>query len=199
MLNKKAQKKKQDGFGAPEFLVVLFVVAIIAVLALPKIISSRDASQPVEVKNEIVSMLLDAQKEAAAQNAVVTFRYDGINHKIIVYGGKYGALNHNGNQVFDLQGDAAASGKILYGRLATVPAKRLGNISDITPINKGIVEVQFQPDGRALNEEKQPVNKCLFFYNAKNPGETAFAVTIAGNEGQIRIWRYNQKLNDYIE
>jgi Tfp pilus assembly protein FimT len=199
MLNKQVPEKKQTGFGMPEFLIIFFVIAIIAVLALPKIISSRSSSQFAEAKKHLISTLLSAQREATIQNTDITFHYDAAKNRIILYGGKHGGLNDYRNQALEIESDGLSAGSVIYGRPSGAPIKALGDGSDITPLSEGIVEVRFQPDGTVLDEEGAPQNKSLFFYNSKNPLETAFAVSILGKEGQIKFWRYNPAISDYVE
>jgi type II secretory pathway pseudopilin PulG len=199
MLNKQTQIKKQNGFGIPELLIVFFVVAIIVVLALPRIISSHSWSQFAEAKKHLISMILSAQREATIQNTDITFRYDAINNKVIIYGGKFGGLNDFRNQMFEMDSDGLTSSNVIYGRPSMAPHIALGEGADLTPLTEGIVEVKFQSNGIVVDDENTPENKSLFFYNSKNPRETAFAISILGKEGQIKIWRYSSAVNDYIE
>jgi hypothetical protein len=50
-----------------------------------------------------------------------------------------------------------------------------------------------------LDAAGNPINKALFFYHSKNPLKTAFAVSVLGAGGRVKVWRYSQGVNKYVE
>lgn len=200
MLNKKALPKQQAGAGIPELLIVVFVISILIVLALPRIITSRSISQFAEVKKQFIASILNAQKEAMSAGAPITFRYDDTSKQVIIYGGRFGGLSDIRNQVLKMDEEAITSGRAIYGRPAGAKVTPLMDGSNITPLTEeGVVEIQFQPNGSIIDENNALQDKALFLYNSKNPKETAFAITIKGSGEQIKIWRFSQAVNDYME
>ena len=200
MLNKRKSIKKQKGFGVAEMLIVILVIAILVVLALPTIISSRSSSYFAEVRKQALTSLLTAQKEAMTQGAPIVYRYDNINKQIVIYGGNFGGLGDFRNQVFKLESEGGvSSGKVTYGRPSGAPATPLSDGINTTPLFEGAVEIRFQPTGAIMDENNNLQDKSMFFYNSNNPKETAFAISVKGNGEQIKIWRYSPAINDYIE
>jgi type II secretory pathway pseudopilin PulG len=200
MLNKKALPKQQAGAGIPELLIVIFVIAILIVLALPRIITSRSISQFADVKKQFIASVLNAQKEAMSVGAPITFRYDDTNKKVVIYGGRFGGLSDFRNQVIEMDDKAISSGRVIYGRPPGAKVTPLMDGSNITPVTEdGVVEIQFQPNGSITDENNAQQDKALFLYNSKNPKETAFAISIKGSGEQIKIWRFSPAVNDYME
>lgn len=193
------KNKGQKGVGLAELLIVLLVISIIVVLALPQIIASRRLFRFSGMQRQLVASLRDARQEAMSQRAAVTFRYDDINKRIVIYGGSFGVLGDGKNRVLAIATDGLAPSEVIYGRPANAPLAALGDGSNVTALAAGGVEVQYQPDGSVIDASNNPQNKALFFYNSKNPGETAFAVSVLGAGGRAKIWRYSPGVNAYVE
>ena len=90
-LNRQLKLKKQNGFSLPELIVVLLVVAIILVLALPQVISSRRLFRFSGIQRQIATSLREARQEAMAQRKPVTFRFDNTSKYTVTYGGDFTA------------------------------------------------------------------------------------------------------------
>lgn len=196
----KTQKnKRQHGVGLIEIVIVLLVMAIIVVLALPQIMSSRRLFRFSGLQRQISATLRDTRQEAMSQRTAITFRYDNASKTMIVYGGKFGAPGDAKNPVMPMTGDGVADDELAYGRPAGAPAAALGDGLNLTALSSNAVEVQYQPDGSVINSSNVPENKALFFYNTKNPAETAFAVSVLGAGGRAKIWRYSIGVNAYVE
>lgn len=198
-INKKIKLGRQRGVSLPELLIVFFVIAILIVLALPQLISSRRAFRFSGMQRQIVSSLREARQEAMSQRTAITFRYDDTDKKIVVYGGSFGALGNAKNRSVTMAGEGLQPGEVVYGRPPGAPVSALADSANLTTLSAGAVEVTFQADGSVVDASDIPINKALFFYNSKNPSETAFAVSVLGAGGRAKVWRYSRGVNAYVE
>jgi Tfp pilus assembly protein FimT len=198
-INKKLTLNRQSGVSLPELLIVFFVIAILIVLALPQLISSRRALRFSGMQRQIVSSLREARQEAMSQRAAITFRYDDADKKIVVYGGSLGTLGNAKNRSVTMAGEGLQPGEVVYGRPAGAPVSALADSANMTSLSANAVEITFQADGSVVDASDIPINKALFFYNSKNPAETAFAVSILGAGGRAKVWRYSRGVNAYVE
>jgi Tfp pilus assembly protein FimT len=192
-------KNKQKGFSIAELLIVFFVIAIIAVLALPQIISSRRLFRFAGVQREVVSALRDARQQAIGQRTAITFSYDNVSKQIVFSGGNFGAPGNANNQVTPLTGDGIVPDELIYGRPSGAPAAALGDGTNMTSLSANRVEITFQSDGSVLDSDNNPQNTALFFYSSQTPGDTAFAVSVLGAGGRAKLWKYNLNANAYVE
>lgn len=201
MLGKNRKKFLRDdkGFSMPELVIVLLIAAIILVLALPQIISSRRLMKFSSVQRQIASSLTETRQEAMSQRRSVTFRYDDTSKRLIIFGGSFGAFGNAQNKTIDLEGFGVAPTEIKYGRPTGVPTAALTDTTNLTSLTASIIEITFQPDGSVIDASNNPQNKALFFYNDKYPNDTAFAVSVLGAGGRVKIWRYKQSVNSYVE
>lgn len=198
-INKKITFNRQSGISLPELLIVFFVIAILIVLALPQLISSRRAFRFSGMQRQIVSSLREARQEAMSQRAPITFRYDDTDKKIVVYGGGFGALGNAKNRSVAIAGEGLQPSEVVYGRPTGAPVSALADSANMTSLSAGAVEIVFQADGSVVDASDVPINKALFFYNSKNPSDTAFAVSVLGAGGRAKVWRYSRGVNAYVE
>lgn len=198
-MSQKQENKGQRGVGLIELVVVFLIVAIIVVLALPQVMSSRRLFRFSGLQRQISATLRDTRQEAMSQRAPITLRYDNANKRLIVYGGKFGAAGDGRNPIMPMTGDGLLSDEVVYGRPAGAATAALGDGSNLTALSSNAVEIEYQPDGSVINSSNIPQNKALFFYNPKTPVETAFAVSVLGAGGRAKIWRYSAGVNAYVE
>ena len=198
-INKKKLLGNSKGFSLPEIVVVLLVGGIILVIALPQLISSRRLMKFSSVQRQIASSLTEARQEAMSQRRAITFRYKNDTKEIIVYGGSFGAMGSAENKITDLAGFGVPVAEIIYGRPGGVSTAALSDTTNLTALSGNGVEVTFQPDGSVFDASGNPQNKALFFYNNKYRTETAFAVSVLGAGGRVKVWRYKQGVNAYVE
>jgi Tfp pilus assembly protein FimT len=198
-INKKITLNRQSGVSLPELLIVFFVIAILIVLALPQLISSRRALRFSGMQRQIVSSLREARQEAMSQRTAITFRYDDADKKVVVYGGSFGTLGNTKNRSVTMAGEGLQPNEVVYGRPAGAPVSALADSANMTSLSSNAVEITFQADGSVVDASDIPINKALFFYNSKNPAETAFAVSILGAGGRAKVWRYSRGVNAYVE
>lgn len=198
-IRKSPERKNQKGFSLAEVLIVLFVIAIIVVLALPQIISSRRLFRFAGVQKQIVSVLREARQEAMSQRTPITFRYDNTNKRVLLSGGKFGAAGDAKNQIHELAGNGVTQDEVMYGRPTGVTTAALGDATNLTALTLNRVDITFQTDGSVVDGSNNPKNHALFFYDDSNPAESAFAVSILGAGGRTKLWRYASAVNMYVE
>ncbi len=191
--------KKQQGFSIPELIVVLLVLSIIVVLALPQILSSRRLFRFSGLQRQFVTSLRETRQEAMSQRKPITFRYDNASKTAVTYGGSFGALGDVKNKIVQLSGSGVESDDVKYGRPTGVPTSALSDTTNLTSLSSNAVEMTFQLDGSVIDASNNPQNQALFFYHDKYRLETAFAVSVLGAGGRIKVWRYSQGVNAYVE
>jgi Tfp pilus assembly protein FimT len=200
-MSKKAprKKRKQLGLGAIELLIVVLVIAIIAVLALPQILSSRQLSKFTNVQKQVVSVLREARQEAMSQQNPITFRFNNAEKTVTLSGGNFGKMGDSKNRVIQLNEEGLSPNEIIYGRPAGASGAKLGDGTNLTELTDNVVEITFSTDGSVIDEAKNPQNKAIFFYSSKASAEAAFAVSILGEGGRAKVWRFNPGTNGFIE
>ena len=198
-INKKDKLRKQKGFSLPELIVVLLVASIIGALALPQMIASRRLFRFSGFQRQIAASLREARQEAMSQRKPIIFRYDNSSQRLITYGGSFGAVGDGKNVIVTMADSGLESGDIIYGRPAGVTAAALSDTTNLTALSGNAVEITFQSDGSVLDAGNNPRNQALFFYHNKYRLETAFAVSILGAGGRVKVWRYSQGANAYVE
>lgn len=198
-INNEVKLAKQKGFSLPELVIVLLVGAIILVVALPQIISSRRLFRFSGLQRQVATSLRESRQEAMSQRKPITFRYDNANKRIVTYGGSFGALGDAKNIVVSLTGSGVESDDVKYGRPTGVPTSALSDTTNLTNLSSNAVEITFQADGSVIDASNNPQNRALFFYHDKYRLDTAFAVSILGAGGRIKVWRYSQGVNSYVE
>lgn len=188
--------KPQRGLSVPELIVVLLVVAIISVIALPQILSSTELFGFSGMQREMVSYLREAREQAIAQRKSITFRYDHDKKRVVLYGGRYGNLGDYSNFVAAFDG---SDYDLDYGLPASVTATALADGTEMSPLSGDVIEITFRSDGSVLDAGDNPRDHALFFFHKKHQRSTAFAVSVLGAGGRIKLWRYSERVDAYIE
>jgi Tfp pilus assembly protein FimT len=189
----------QEGIGMPELVIVLLIISILAVLALPQILSSRRLFRFSGMQREVVTLLRETRQEAMSQRKPITFQYQDNQKKIIIYGGVFGSLGDSKNKVYELANSGVANDDIVYGRPVFAPVAALSDGTNLTVLTSEMIEVTFQPDGSVVDASDNPEDFALFFYHKQHQKNTAFAVSILGAGGRVKLWRYSQGVNVYVE
>lgn len=192
-------KHGQRGFSLPEIIVVLLVISILVVLALPQVISSRRMLRFAGFQRQVASSLVDARQQAMSQRVPVTLRYDDSDKNLIIYGGSYGAIGDAQNKKIMLTDSGLEISDVVYGRPSGTARSALSDTSNLTPLTRNYVDITFQADGSVVDGANNPVNNGLFFYHKKYAKESAFAVSILGAGGRVKLWRYSKGANAYVE
>jgi hypothetical protein len=143
--------------------------------------------------------LSEAQREAISQKVPIKFRYDNINKIIVIYDGNYGALSDARNRIIDFSSFGLEKSYIVYGRPDEMINSPLADASNLTELTENSVEISFLPDGSVRDASDNLQNNALFFYYKKHPEDSAFAVSVQGEGGHIKVWGYSKNINDYVE
>ncbi len=191
--------QQQKGFSLPELVIVLLVAAILLVIALPQIISSTRLFRFSGLQRQVAASLRDARQEAMSQRTPVTFRYQHNKRQLVIYGGSFGSFGDRKNIVHEMADSRLAKNDIRYGRPGSVSRAALSDGTALTALTSNAVEMTFQPDGSVINSSNIPQNTALFFFHDKHRKETAFAVSVLGAGGRVKVWRYSQGVNSYVE
>lgn len=193
------RKRNQSGFSLAELLIVFFIIAIIVVLALPQIMSSRRLFRFGGVQRQVVSALREARQEAMSQRTPITLRYSNVSKTMTLSGGSLGSVGDSKNRIFQLAGEGLTVDEVVYGRPSGASVAALGDGTNLTSLSANLLDITFQPDGSVIDASNNPQNKALFFYSSETPDETAFAVSILGAGGRAKVWRYSSNVNTYVE
>ena len=93
--------------------------------------------------------------------------------------------------------------ELMYGRPQGVAANVLGDGVDKTDLPNATnqINITFQPDGTVVDANGNPLNRALFFYNTQYDKDSAFAISVLGAAGRVKVWRYNTNVtpNAYVE
>ncbi len=198
-LRTRKNTKKQQGFSLPELVIVLLIIAIIGVIALPQMIAARRAFRFSGMQRQVAGALAEARQQAMSQRKAITLRYKNTEKETVIYGGGFGTVNDSKNKIEALDGSGIQKAEIVYGQPPGASTAALGDGTNVSALSGGMVEVTFQPDGSVLDASGNPENKALFFYHSKKPKSMAFAVSVLGAGGRIKIWRYSENVNKYVE
>jgi prepilin-type N-terminal cleavage/methylation domain-containing protein len=192
-------RRSNAGFSVIELVIVLLLVAIILVFAIPQVISSRRQFSFASIQRQSVSSLRDARQTAINQRQPITFRYEDTSKQMIIYGAGLGALGDAKNLVVRMSGNGLRAGNIKYGIPTGVTPGALGDGTSMTALTVGVVEITFQGDGSVLDGSENPIDGALFFYHELYGKDAAFAVSVLGATGRVKLWRYSNASSAYVE
>ena len=134
-----------------------------------------------------------------SQRKQITLSYQDAGKKLIVSGGSFGAAGDAKNLTYELSGSGLDAGNIVYGRPGGAMPAALADSSNLTPVAAGKVSITFETDGSVIDSGNNPKNSALFFYNNLSPETMAFAVSVLGAGGRVKVWRYNAAIQSYVE
>ena len=206
-------------------LIVLAIIAIISAIALPQMIGSARLITSAGMPRELVTYLRFARQEAISQQVVFTCRYDNQTKTItIINHGERGiTYDPTADAMVKLPGNTAASANVVADvNVEQISLSKLGvPAADITfgrvdgqnpstatlddgtlmtalPTSKQI-NITFQPDGSVVNAQNSTITRTLFLYNQQAQKESAFAISVLGTTGRVKLWRYDRNANKYSE
>jgi prepilin-type N-terminal cleavage/methylation domain-containing protein len=193
-----SRNAKECGFSIPELLIVLLIIAIIVVLALPQVMSSRRLLRFAGVQRQIVSSIREARQAAMSQRLQVTFRYDDATKSASIYGGSYGPLGSSSNNKYSISDSGLVANEVIYGKPMGASPAALGDGTNLSALTANAIEIKFRADGSVVDVANNPVNTSLFFYDSLATG-SAFAVSVLGAGGRVKVWRYVPSSAVYVE
>jgi prepilin-type N-terminal cleavage/methylation domain-containing protein len=200
------------GYSMLETLIVVALITVLSALALPQMIAQRRLSRSLGVTREILSQLRQARQMAMSQRQAVTFQYNDTLKQICIIDHNsnpgaaiyavFGYPNTAGSRVLNatpLATGGLIRSEITYGIPTGVPNVPLGDGISMTPLLNSQINVTFQPDGSVIDSAGNPMGIGLFIYNSVTPRGTAAAMSVVGASGRIKIWRYDQNANAFVE
>jgi Tfp pilus assembly protein FimT len=212
--------RRPGGFSALELTIVVAMAAVVSAIAIPNLISSRRIARSNQIPREIVSQLRLARQTALNQAMVVTWRYDHTSKEISVIDHNQAGITYDSSAdtMAALPGKSLGSnatvlvakiplasfgvlaGDIQIGRPSGVSTTALDDGTDATALSASSqINITFQPSGSVVDKNNNPVNRTIFIYNAKMPQQTAYAISVLGTTGRIKMWRYDSVANAYNE
>ncbi|MDX6443049.1 MAG: hypothetical protein QOH71_123 [Blastocatellia bacterium] len=204
--------RSNSGRSIIEVVIVVAIASILTAVAVPQVISARRMIRSASLPREIASQLRYARQQAMSQRQAFTFVYDDANKQISIVDhqatgaalvGASGYPNTAGsvNALTVPVGGGAGlpASEITFGVPTGISTPTLADTSTPTALVSNKFTVTFQPDGTVLDVNGNTTNRALFFYNNKIPNQTAFAISILGSAGRVKIWRYTASANAYVE
>lgn len=189
----------QRGVSLPEVVIVLLVCAIIAVLALPHFMSSKQLRVFSEFQQRVVAGMNEARNQAMTQKKRITFRYEDSRKRAVLWGGSFGPAGDAKNKLVDLTVEGLDFSDVRYGQPEGVDVDRLADTSRAATLENGVVELTFEPDGTMVDGSRFPLSRAIFFYHDKYRIDSAFAISVLGGSGRVKAWRYRTSANTYLE
>lgn len=220
------KKRSERGGSLIEMAVVIMLITIVAVVAVPQLISSRRLQRAAGMGREVSTQLRYARQLAMSKRKAVTFEYDDSNKQINI-------IQHN--KVYDPDGvansgDETRVGKlvladsnypmttgasvlrtvyltsagipasdIIFGKPSGAATSALGDSTNIPSPIPTAVQITFQPDGSVINSSGNIKDSAIFLYNNRDPKNTAIAISVLGAAGRVKIWRYSSSATTYAE
>jgi Tfp pilus assembly protein FimT len=202
----------ESGRTLIEILTVVAIATLLAAVALPQVISARRMIRSAALPREIASQLRYTRQQAMSQRQAFTFVYDDSTKQIsIIDHQATGAGILSTSNYPNTAGSVAAltvpvgggnglpASEISFGLPSGVTVTSLADNTTPNTLTANKLTVTFQPDGTVVDANGNATNRTLFLYNNKLPNQTAFAISVLGSAGRIKIWRYTPSANQYLE
>lgn len=212
---KRGPHRSERGFSLLELAVVGLILITLSAIALPQLLASRRLYHFNGVTREVVGQLRYARQQAMSLRRVVRFRYDNATKRITITNlnernvpvvGVTFNPNANANttndavlRTMELTAAGVPANNITYGRPTGVTTAALADTTNLTSLTSNRIDIFFQPDGSVLDNSGNPQNPALFLYNNQAPRPTLRAISILGAGGRVRLWRYNENGNSFVE
>lgn len=203
--------RTERGLTLIELVIVMAVALIIGGIAAPQVTAIRRLWRSAGVSREIVTQLRLARQQAMSQRRAYTFQFDDDNKQIVIirhdtsgaailadpnYPDNLGSVQIN---AIPIDGQGVNGSEIMYGIPSDAPTDELGDDTTLEPLDDGKINVTFQPDGSVIDANGNPTSAALFIYNTQAPNDTAVAISILGSGGRIKLWRYSEDVDQYVE
>ncbi|MET0650312.1 MAG: prepilin-type N-terminal cleavage/methylation domain-containing protein [Pyrinomonadaceae bacterium] len=215
-----ARRRPEGGFSLLEMMIVIGIISIAAGLSIPQVIGARRALRATSLVRELSGGLRDARQMALSRRRAITFQYDDATKQvnIIDHGTNADGLGISGVDVLtdgnypDTTNSSVAStasliasglpaAEIKYGVPSDVPtaARTLGDKTTLTALTDERLNITFQPDGTIIGTTGVHSNVAFAIYNSVQPHGTAAAISILGATGRVKVWRYSDSAQKFVE
>lgn len=216
--------KNCRGFTLIELMIVLAIIVTISAVALPGLINSRRLLISAGLPREILTLLRYTRQQAISQMTVHTLRFDNITKVITITNNRERNITYDPNLdiMVRLPGNAApTANEVADTVLEQYPLSKYGifpsdirigtpSVTSIVPLDDGVnvvlptvatnqIIITFQPDGSVVDALNRPLNRSLFIYNQQVPNQSAFALSVLGATGRVKMWRYDSSARRYFE
>jgi Tfp pilus assembly protein FimT len=203
--------RSETGVSVVEILIVFGVIAVLSAIAIPQIIAARRLMRSVAFAREIGAQLRNTRQLAMSNRKAYTFVYDDATEEIrIINNNAKGTVplvdpsypNNAGSSVLvtiPLAVGGMAASEMSYGIPSGLPTGALGDGVTKTNLASNLLTVTFQPDGTVIDSTGTAADKAIFIYNNVAPRGTASAISVLGASGRVKVWRYDQNANQYLE
>lgn len=213
------RRRSERGFTIAEMVMVTAVVAIMATICIPQVLSARRLVRAAGVVKDLAGGLRDARQMAITRRRAVTFQYDDATKtvKIIDHGVNATGLGNSGTTVLEgnypnttgstvadtmtLTTSGLPASEIKYGPPpdATSLASTLDDKIVLNTLTNQKLNITFQPDGSVIGLTGLPKDSAIAIYSSSAPKDTAAAISILGATGRIKTWRYSSSAKKFVE
>lgn len=198
-----------QGMSIVELMVVLIIIGVLAAVAIPQLLATRRLTKFSGIQQQLLASLRDARQLAMSQKRQITIQYDDANKLVRTFEVPVptpsvappvptppviAVFGNNGdarNRVVKLTDGGLLASDLRYGAPAGANIA-LDDTVDQTALANGKINITFSPRGdviEIIDDVGIPTNKALFFY--ENNTKAAFAISILGPGGRIKLWRYD--------
>ncbi len=192
-------RTSDGGFSLLELIIVILVAAIILVFAMPQISSSRRLLSFTSLKSSAASAFRDARQQAMSQRKPITMQYNDSAKSLVMYGGDFGAVGASTNVITQLSGSGLPADDVTYGFPPGVTPANLQDGTAMTVLTAGAAEITFHGDGSVRDASDNTVDSAIFFYDKVHGKDAAFAISILGANGRVKVWSYSDSNGAYVE
>ena len=205
-----------------ETLIVVTIAAILTSVALPQMMSARRLMRSATLPREVATQLRFTRQQAMSQRQAFTFQYDDSTKQITIFdhnnvGNSTASCNMSGVAVLAASGYPSTActttlltipltgsgglpaSEVSYGIPSGISSSALSDTTTLTSLSSNKIYVTFQSDGTVVDNNGNPTNRTLFFYNNQAATQTAAAVSVLGASGRIKVWRYDTSASKYAE
>lgn len=201
-------QRHSKGFSITELLVVVAMIAILAAISIPMIVSSRKLYRSEEQALKVIDLMGEASQKALNQRRIYRFEIDltdnvillidenGANPDVLV---KRIPMNLVSEVRMDQKPDAVNKPNPPNFNDAVFAADSLGHMDGSTSVTgHQVFAARFRSDGSVVNAAGVPLTANIYVWAPKVPastirrsnGETK-ALTLYGASGLVRYWKYD--------